>query len=345
VGSILTQPRGLLTLTDRLLTQVEPADAVGLCAAAGGSGGGLVVSGSQAMQVACYLRDKGYRAPLLVDRQRYKGKRRGPAQAQFDADWIARQRRLGLPAILPDAGYIAEGDLEGLRSILSRSAAIPGAVALLAVANWWLYGPGLRLLLGEVVPAGVPVALVIEHADDPLGVRRVLRGVVELLRAGVSVLPLRCDVSALGLLAHGALAAAYGSASSLRHLYPIKDGGGGGSAPESAVWPAGLALHYRDVLYDAVSATPADRRWTCTCPTCAGARMDHLAMADVATVRAHNTASLLDLRRTLVTATAGHGRVRLWSRWCAQGVATHEEVSLGPVVLTAPPAQRYWQQI
>jgi len=89
---------------------------------------------------------------------------------------------------------VGQTELKGMRSVLDRSAEIPDAAALLALANWWLYGPGLRLLMSELTQT-VVVALVIEHADDPLGVYRVLSGVVALLRSGVTLIPLRCDVS------------------------------------------------------------------------------------------------------------------------------------------------------
>lgn len=345
MGTVVTTPRGLLTLTGSLLTQVEPGDAVDLAGTAAAAGGGLVVCGKAAMQVACYLREKGFAGPLLVDRQRYKGRRRSAAGDRFDEDWICRQRKLGLPAVLPDAGYVAEGDLEGLRSILIRSAAIPDAVALLALANWWLHGPGLRLLLGELVETPVPIALVVEHRDDPLGVRRVLAGVLEVLRAGTMVLPLRCDVSAVGLLAHGALAAAYGSRTSLRHLYP-SIAGGGGPRRESAFWPAGMALHYTDLLYDAVTASPRDPGWRCYCPACDGSRLDRFA-ADRASqeIRRHNTASLLRLRHSLMARPSGTARTRLWSTWCAEATAAHALVSAGPVVVTTPKALENWQLV
>lgn len=60
----------------------------------------------------------------------------------------------------------------------------------------------------------MPVALVLEHRGDPLGVARIMHGVLAILDAGISTMMLRCDVSALGLIARGALAAAYGSKTS-----------------------------------------------------------------------------------------------------------------------------------
>ena len=71
--------------------------------------------------------------------------------------------------------------------------------------------------------AGVPIALVLEHRVDPYSVARTLSGVLQLLRIGRPVLQLRCDVSGLGLLCHGAHAAAICTRSSLRHLYPQND--------------------------------------------------------------------------------------------------------------------------
>jgi hypothetical protein len=150
------------TLTDHLLTQVEQADALSLAPVTAQPRSGLVVSGADALKVIEYLKGRRYPAALLADRQRYKGKRRKLASQPFDPDWISRQRHLGLPAIIPDAWYVAERDLMGLRLVLQRSAEIPGAVALLPLANWWMYefapadaGPGAGDVHDEVnVAAG-----------------------------------------------------------------------------------------------------------------------------------------------------------------------------------------------
>lgn len=342
---LTTQPRGLLTLTGCLLTQAEQADAVSLADVTGRPGGGLVVSGADALKVIEYLRWRGYPAVLLADRQAYKGKRRKLARQPFDPDWISRQQRLGLPAVIPDAGYVAAHDLIGLRLVLQRSAEIPGAVALLALANWWLYDEGLRLLQAELRQKDVPVALVLEHRDDPLGAFRILSGVVDLLRAGVTMLPLRCDVSSLGLLSHGALAAAYGSRTSIRHLYPVSDGGGGnGNARESALWPTGTALHYRDLLYDAVSARPHDPWWECWCRVCNGQRLDRLSTSLIEEVRQHNSASLLDLRAELAEIPQDK-RPQWWTRRCRDAELAHAAVDAGPVALACPKSLIWWQRI
>jgi hypothetical protein len=346
MAQFTTQPRGLLTLTGHLLTQVEQADVLSLTEVTGRPGGGLVISGADALKIVEYLQSRGYPAALLADRQRYKGRRRKLACQPFDPDWISRQRYLGLPAIIPDAGYVAQHDLTGLRLVLQRSAEIPGAVALLALANWWMSGEGLQLLLEELRRTDVPVALVLEHRDDPLGVYRILQGVVALLRAGITLVVLRCDVSALGLIAHGAVAAAYGSRTSIRHLYPVTDGGGGGNgnARESAFWPTGMALHYRDLLYDAVTASPRDPWWECSCWVCDGKRLDRLATAPIEEVRRHSSASLLDLRVELA-GTSSADRPQWWTRRCRDGELAHIAVDTGPVALACPKSLIWWQRI
>jgi hypothetical protein len=345
--TVRTHVRGLGALTDVLLAQVLPGDAAELASIGATVGGGLVVSGDgEAKTIIRHLHARGFRQPLLPDRQRYKGRRRLPAAHPFDSNWISWQRELGLPVIVPDAGYVAEGDLHGLRSVLRNSAAVPGAIAPLALANWWLYGPGLRLLLAELDDVPIPIAVIIEHAADPFSARRILLGLLAVIRTGIPVIPLRCDVSSVGLLAHGAWAAGYGSTTALRHLYPVRDGGGGGSAgKESAFWPAGLALHYRDLLHDAVMASPTDARWTCACQICAGARLDRLATAGIYEVRRHNLACLLDLRHRIAALPVPADRVRAWSAWCRDGGHAHDAVNTGPVALTTPKALMHWQQV
>lgn len=345
--AVRTHPRGLAALTDVLLAHASPAEACELASVGATVGGGLVVSGDRdAKTIIRHLYARGFRQPLLPDRQRYKGRKRLPAAHPFDSNWISWQRDLGLPIIVPDAGYVAEGDLLGLRAVLRNSAAVPGAIAPLALANWWLYGVGLSLLLAELSDVPVPIAVIIEHGADPFSARRILLGLLAVIRTGIPVVPLRCDVSSIGLLAHGAWAAGYGSTTALRHLYPVRDGGGGGGSAgkESAFWPAGLALHYRDLLHDAVMASPNDARWICDCQICAGGRLDRLAMAAVYEVHRHNLACLLELRHQITGLRARVDRVRMWSALCRDGEHAHAAVSTGPVALTAPKALGHWQQ-
>ena len=94
MAQLTTYPRGLLTLTGSLLTQVEASEAASL-ATVTGQAAGLVVSGRDALQVR--------RAPGTVagvpgpaagrTGSRYKGNRRKLASEPFDPGWISRQRQ------------------------------------------------------------------------------------------------------------------------------------------------------------------------------------------------------------------------------------------------------------
>jgi hypothetical protein len=323
--------------------QVEEADALAFQAVTSTPGSGMVISGAQAWKTATFLKNRGYPSPLLVDRQVYKGKGRRPASAPFDPNWINRQRELELPLVVPDAGYVAAGDLTGLQSLVRRARDIEDGLILLPLANYWLYGAGLRMLLTELKDVTAPLAMVLEHQSDPMKVRRIFEGMLAVLRTGIEVVPMRCDVSALGLLAHGALAAAFGSRSSLRHLYPVTNGGGGGRPNrEAALWPAGLALHHTDVLNDVISASPDDGSWRCLCEVCDGKRIDRLHAASNEEIRRHNAAALLDVRTQIMTLHKGEDRQRGWGRLCTDAARLHLEIGAGKVAFSAPQALSNW---
>ncbi|HUR08495.1 MAG TPA: hypothetical protein VM347_38565, partial [Nonomuraea sp.] len=104
-------------LTDVLLVQADASDAhVDIAIErANRVGGGIVLTGEKALQKAEHLvRVQRYGRPILVDRSRYTGKNRLPASAAFDVGWIQQQRLLGLPAVIPDGGYVDEYDEDGL---------------------------------------------------------------------------------------------------------------------------------------------------------------------------------------------------------------------------------------
>lgn len=272
--------------------------------------------------------------PLLVDAAGYAGAARKLGSARFDPAWLRLQRDTGLP-VLSDSGYIGEGDEPALRSVLGQARAAGDVIATLPLhAGWWLDpARGLPNLLDRVHDAGVPVALVLEHRDDPYGVRRTLRGVLALLQIGVPVLQLRCDVSGLGLLCHGAHAAAIGTSTSRRHLYPRSTSGGGGR-------PASVATLVRDCLSFvtveriafAVAADPDNSLWTaCVCPSCKGRTLDTIAQAPeherASRAFGHAVHVLFELRDDLIgRATGPAARQVSWREHCSSAVVRYSEL-------------------
>ncbi|GAA3519770.1 hypothetical protein [Actinocatenispora rupis] len=256
--------------------------------------GGLVVTGDNAIQTVRSLRRDT--SPVLVDRARYQGNSRTLADQAFDPTWIRDQRALGLPWVLPDAGYVDADDRDGLRSVLRRTAQLgDDAVALLALNLAWLKNQRVPVLLDAIRTVGVPVALVLEHKDDPLGVQDAMRGLLRVLALPVPVMLLRSDVSAVGALCFGAVAAAVGVDTSLRHLYPRGGGGPPGRPREaSALFRPCLAYKRIGNIAAAVARDPDNPVWQCRCRYCAGRPITMLRTAsDVGWASALHSLDLL----------------------------------------------------
>lgn len=273
------------TLAETLLVQTDANHGLDAIGCADRQGGGLVLTGEKSLVTAEYvIKHQHYSRPVLIDRSRYAGRRRKFACEPFDDNWISRQRRLKLAAVMPDAGYVAEGDTAGLESILTRVRSLgDDTIAPLGLHLSWLdANRGLATLIEQVEAAGVPVAIALEHPKDPLGPHYAFDGLVSLLAQPTPVIMLRCDVSAIGTLCFGALAAAIGTTTGLRHIYPLpKPGsnGGGGQAKKAAIVRGCLAYASLDKIDQAVQADPDNMLWVCECRWCNGRTLQWLGSA------------------------------------------------------------------
>lgn len=305
---------------------------------------GLVISGPNAPAKALELRTHGYTRPLLCDAARYAGTRRVPARAPFDTRWLTWQLSRG-PA-LTDSGYVDKLDIRGLQTILHRTMRLgSGAIAVLPLHADWLKVPQDReILLSEVTFADVPIAVALEHAADPLGVRAVVSGLLALLALDVPVILLRSDVSALGALCHGAAAAAVGTSTSLRHIYPLAPGGFG-TARVAAFSPHLLSYTSVDKLAAAVQLTPdLSHLWECTCTTCNGRTLDWLATRDSSTAFRHSIEHLRLLRDSLFTVSGSSLRLA-WHERCNAAAALHTEIRAELPDWRTPPFLNAWRHV
>lgn len=337
----------LAGLKDCLLTQADAPSVNDVLPVAARSGGGLVLVGERSIAAATQLRRSGFKQPILTDRRRYAGKQRAVGTSRFDPVWIGGQRQGGLPAVLTDSGYIGQNDFSALESVLSQTATLgPGVVATLPLHASWLQ-KNRKQLTAAINEAAVPVALILEDRDDPLAVKATLVGLVALLRGvQVPVLLLSCDVSALGALAFGAHAAAVGTRTGLRHLYPATAGGPPRDDMESALIRDCLAFRKVGRIAQAVAADPEDPMWVCWCQFCMGRRMDWLLTASQLQIRGHSIELLLDLRDHLVQGAAGTSREQSWKAQCASAQFRHEAIQASGVFWgEPPPAIRRWQEV
>ncbi|MEN3360121.1 MAG: hypothetical protein V7637_4103 [Mycobacteriales bacterium] len=348
-GWASARPRWRPELTGTLLVQCTPAEAVPVAAVADRPGAGLVLTrritdrnGAAAAEAIRRLRDSGYRWPMLLDFGRYAGPVRTLASGPFSLDWIATQRRLRLP-VLTDSGYVAGDDLLGLTSILDRARLLGDVIAVLPLHPSWLSQRGRRAyLLDRIEQAGVPVAIVVEHSKDPLGVQGVLAGLLELLTLPIPVLLLRGDTSALGALCFGAMSAAVGTTASLRHLFPMPRAPGRPRPAEvAAVVKQCLAFVGVDRIAAASQAEPDDPMWTCGCGTCKQRTLDWLATLAARTVReraafTHSVEVLLDLRDELCRPASPADRQASWLAHLANADCRYDQVDADSGALARP---------
>lgn len=311
---------------------------------------GLVVARPRAREIRALAHaadDHG--VVLLTDAERYAGiKNRTAAGERFDTDWIARQRDAGLP-VLTDSGYIGEGNIAGLRSTLHQAKSIGGCIATLPLHTSWLDPRGgLDCLVDHVAAAGAPIAVVLEHANDPYSVRATLQGMLTLLTVGVPVIQLRSDVSGLGVLCHGAAAAAIGTRTKLRHLAPAKPGGGGGRTPSVATIVRDLLAYVSvDRIATAFANDPDDSLWNaCECPSCNGRTLDTFARlpSPEKSQRAfgHAVHVALDLRDHLLHDADPTTRQLSWRAHCDSALVRYLDLRARGESWTAPRALRHW---
>ncbi|GAA5057615.1 hypothetical protein HNP84_000529 [Thermocatellispora tengchongensis] len=301
--------RGRFDLTNRLLTQV-PADRAGEFWSIGADGdGGIVVSGAEAL-IAAFGRVREMTRPVLADRRRYAANNRPRGTVRFDPCWLESQRELNTATVLTDSGYIGEGDQEALVAILEQAArAGDNVCAVLPLHISWLADPGVKLLTGEVNQHEVPVALVLEHARDPLGTRYAVSGLKDLLSQTQVPVGLLCtDISGLGAIAHGAMWAAVGVTSALRHLYPADRKGPPftGVRARHAIVPR--LMTFMNVERIAEGWAQVQRRddvdenmWRCYCVECGNRTMDRFAACTDLSLAAHNISILDDLHQQITS--------------------------------------------
>ena len=262
-------------LSGQLLVQCRPGQAKNAARVASTHDTGLVLTGRTPRPTVEALRAHGFTGPILCDANRYSGRRRTSAEVGVRDAWTAEQHDLGLTA-LTDSGYLAPHDWRGLRRILADAARQPGpTLATLPLSARW-FEHSVDGLAEEIDAHGVPVAMAIEHAKDPFGVRHVARGFLPLLAVRVPVLLLRSGVSALGALAHGAHAAAIGTTPRLRRIPPRAGRGALGVVALRAFVPPLLGHHPLDSL------SRLAPYWRCDCNECAGRALTDLSACPAA---------------------------------------------------------------
>lgn len=324
-------------LSGQLLVQCRPGQAKNAARVASAHGTGLVLTGRMPRPTVEALRAHGFTGPILCDANRYSGRRRAMASVGVRPAWITEQHDLGLVA-LTDSGYLPAHDWYGLRRILADTARLPGpAVAMLPLSARW-FEHSVAGLAEEIEHHGVPVAVAIEHAKDPFGVRYVLRGFLGLTSVSVPVMLLRSDVSALGALTHGTYAAAVGTTARLRRIPPRTARGAVGFPSLRAFVPPLLGHHPLD------SMSRLAPYWRCDCRECDGRTLTDLANSPRPEVSAfrHSLSAQLTLWSSLrAQEQAADG----WLSHCGRALSVHRQLATTLPTWYPPANLHSWSQL
>ena len=162
--------------------------------------------------------------------------------------------------------YVDDSGSAALRQALtseSKWVQKHGGRLSLALHYSWLTG-GLRTLTRQLSGVDLPFALAFADRYDPLGRAGAVGGLVELLSKVSDVTIMRCDIGAVGAVAHGAKLGAVGTSPTTRHVFP-PDQKGGGPSNSPAVFVAPLLSFMSGASLDALprAASPACRLRCC----------------------------------------------------------------------------------
>jgi hypothetical protein len=310
--------------------------------------GGAVVSGRRGVKLAAQT------PGVLVDPAAYAGLPATDAGPLFDYDeWLTRQQAAGVPLILTDTPRIRNDDRSALRKALERWAAIDDpALVVLPLEPWWLR-EGLPYLIEEVRAAGRPVAIVLLDRYNGLDAARALAGLLTFI-AEIEPLPavlLRCDISALGAVAHRAYAGYVGWSANTRHgPLPMRRPDRAEGDDERDDTPSVLvpALH-NYVKTSKLPALARDRRMNmlrCGDPVCRGGSLLEIAELSETDLRAgrllagrHNMASTEQLAHRILSAAEPRDA---WREACRAGADASASLAESAVSLPSSRWLRQW---
>jgi hypothetical protein len=310
--------------------------------------GGAVVSGRQGAKLAAQT------PGVLVDPAAYGVPAAADAGPLFDYDeWLTRQQAAGVPLILTDTPRIRNDDRSALRKALERWASIDDpTLVVLPLEPWWLR-EGLPDLIEEVRAAGRPVAIVLLHRYNGLDTARALAGLLTFI-AEVEPLPavlLRCDISAVGAVAHRAFAGFVGWSANTRHgPLPMRrpDRAEGEDERDDSPSVFVPALH-NYVKTSKLPALARDRRMNllrCGDPVCRGGSLLEIAELTETDLRAarllagrHNIASTEQVARRILATTEPRDD---WRDACRAGADASVSLAESGVSLPSSRWLRQW---
>ena len=223
------------------------------------SAGGVVLRGIKGNKAANRLRQQGFDGRLWLDPAAYERPSGGSSPTLWD-DWHQRQLEVGVAEFISPGVYVGDSDSLALGLALRSEGdwvKTHGGRLSLALHYSWLT-KGLQALVKQLRDVHLPFALAFADRYDPLGRVGAVKGLVDLLPQVRDVTVMRCDIGAIGAVAHGAKLGAFGTSATMRHVFP-PDQQGGGPSPSPAVFVEPMLSFMSGASLDALprGASPA----------------------------------------------------------------------------------------
>jgi hypothetical protein len=346
--------RGLVTLQDELLVYAHNGADPGLCAQLGRAAGGVV---TRLETTALELRRGGFDGALVIDPARYD--RGAPVHEQLPfggvlQDWVDRQAQHQVAAYLSPSPYVDDGDLGALQAIvddgvefcrLCSEAGHPAPGFLVVpVARSWLT-THLDPLVGRLVDAAVPVALMLGDPTDPLGSQAAVEGLVAMVTALDTVALMRSDLSAIGAVAWGALMGSIGTLTSSRHfVQPTKRAGGVSGDKTPSVLVEAIASYIRGSKLEYVEGDGG--LLTCHCPICDGRSLTRFGQTLYLPEAVFHNQHVWQAIAARVLGQAEAAQPVAWRAVCEQALDALVELEARTGVSFPPPGYlRAWSQL
>jgi hypothetical protein len=311
--------------------------------------GGAMVAGKQGARLAAKAEG------VLVDPALYDPRAKLGSDMLFDCDeWLMRQRAAGVPLILTDSQRIGNRDRSALRKALARWETIDEpTLVVLPIGSWWLRD-GLSCLTDEVRAAGRPVAIVLLHRYNGLDAAGAIAGLLTFVSAigPLPVVLLRCDISAVGVVAYGALTGFVGWSATTRHgPLPMRQPQGDDDAERDespGVFVPALHDYYKASKLPAFARGRRLDVLRCDDPVCGGSsllRISQLSEVDLQAARMvayrHNLSSTEQTARRVLSADEPRDA---WWETCKAGANLSASMAENGVIVPVPRWLRQWLQ-
>ena len=193
--------------------------------------------------------------------------------------------------------------------------------------------------------SGLPIATVFAGYKNPLSTPDQIAGAIEVVQAANLACILRCDASAVGLLAVGAVAGSIGTSSGVRQLWLTPRGGRETDPTSRGIFvPRAVSWMRSDVLTELRIDPEFEYLFGCDCPTCDGGDVRDLALNVESNLHEeHSIAAATGLAYDVLTA---QDPVSAWINKCRQAVNTYDILhDCGIVDLAKPEALDSWLSI